>query len=120
MRVSAYYNLGLSQPSLDFVDVDVTDDLRVFVDPRALRLLPSEWADECVALIQHFFKTVLDAIRDGNHDRARGLLQALREPNETHLGLSRGRSRGRALGPDSARDVWEALSASEAVRSGLL
>jgi hypothetical protein len=120
MRISEYYSLNRQQPTLDFVDVDIVGDVKVFVDPRALRLLPSQWGDECVSLVQHFFRTVLIAIRDGQDDLARRLLRVLREPNETHLGLSRGRARGRALGHQSARDVWEALSRSEAVRSGLL
>lgn len=120
MRVSDHYRLGRTQPTLDFVDVDVTGDTRVFVDPRALRLLPSSWADECIALIQDFFQEVLRAIRRGANRRARTILSSLREPNETHLGLSRERARGRALGTRSAADVWSALSQSQAVQSGLL
>ena len=120
MRVSQHYKLGRSQPTLDFVDVDVRGDARVFIDPRALRLLPSAWGDECVSLIQDFFTEVLREIRAGNDPKARQLLSALREPNETHLGLSRGRARGRALGRESARDVWSALKTSDAVASGLL
>jgi hypothetical protein len=53
-------------------------------------------------------------------DVGEALLRALREPNETHLGLSKGRSRGHALGNESAHDVWSALSRSEAAKSGLL
>ncbi len=121
MRVSDYFHLNRSQPSLDFVDVDIHGDLRLFVDPRALRLLPTAWGAECVALIQNFFRHVLLEIRGGRHERARSLLSALREPNEVHLGLSLGdRSRGRALGRESAHDVWEALKDSEAVQTGLL
>jgi hypothetical protein len=120
VRVSQYFQLGRTQPTLDFVDVDIEGDTRVFVDPRALRLLHSQWADECTALVQDFFRHILELIHGGRNAHARALLSALREPNETHLGLSRGRARGRALGRDSARDVWEALSTSEAARSGLL
>jgi hypothetical protein len=120
MRVSERYKLNRKQPSLDFVDVDTTGDLAVFIDPRALRLLQSRWSDECVSLIQDFFQSVLVAIKENRNADARRLLLALREPNETHLGLSRGRSRGRALGIQSAREVWKALSKSEAVKSGLL
>jgi hypothetical protein len=32
MRVSEYFGLGRNQPTLDFVDVDVVGDTRVFVD----------------------------------------------------------------------------------------
>src|SRR5262249_37063537 len=98
MRVSDYFKLKRSQPTLDFVDVDVRGDSKIFVDPRALRLLHSSWADECAALVQSFFHTVLKAIRRGANGKARMLLSVLKEPNETHLGLSKGKAQGRALG----------------------
>jgi hypothetical protein len=120
MRVSEYYKLQRTQPALDFVDVDVEGDTSVFIDPRALRLLPDEWGNECVSLVQNFFRTVLRAIKENNDGHGHALLGALREPNETHLGLSRGQARGRGIGRQSARAVWEALSKSEAAKSGLL
>jgi hypothetical protein len=120
MRVSDYYKLAASQATLDFLDVDVVGDDPLFVDPRALRTLRTIWADECVALIQDFFGVVLGAIRAGEHEEAQFYLRHLREPNETHLGLSRGAAHGHALGPLSARDLWEALAGSEAIQSGLL
>jgi hypothetical protein len=120
VKVSALYNLGVSQPHLEFVDVDVDGDIPLFVDPRALRLLESEWADECVALVQDFFSHVLSKIKAHEDSAAQALLAMLGEPNETHLGFSRGQPRGHGLGPQSAVDVWAALSQSEAMQSGLL
>ncbi|HTE76283.1 MAG TPA: hypothetical protein VK653_06020 [Xanthobacteraceae bacterium] len=120
MRVSEYFKLGRKQAELDFVDVDIRGDTPVFLSPRALTLLPTKWGDECVHLIQDFFQKILQLIRDGKNAEAENLLRALRDPNETHLGLSKGRSRGHALGTDSAHDVWRALSRSEAAKSGLL
>ncbi len=38
MRISEYYELERTQPTLDFVDVDTLGDTRVFIDPRALAL----------------------------------------------------------------------------------
>jgi hypothetical protein len=73
-----------------------------------------------VHLVQNFFQTVLGFIRSGQNDQAEALLQVLHEPNETHLGLSKGKPQGRAIGNASARDVWKALSESEAAASGLL
>jgi hypothetical protein len=120
MRISKKFKLGISQPSLDFVDVDTRNDTKVFLSPTAISILPSEWGDACVSLIQNFFKHVLDLIKKGRHQDAEGLLLVLREPNETHLGLSKGESHGRALGKGSAKDVWRALSTSQAAKSGLL
>src|SRR6266851_6202476 len=120
MRVSEHYNLGRTQPTLEFVDVDIRGDTRVFVDPRALRFVDSDWSNECVSLLQNFFDTVMQAIRSGNDSRARALLASLSEPNETHLGLSGGRAQGRGMGTELARDAWTSLSRSRAVASGLI
>lgn len=119
-RVSSVYKLGRTQGSLDFVDVDISADTPVFLSPRALQLLPSDWGDHCVHLIQNFFQHILKLIRAGNRADAEALLSQLREPNETRLGLSSGKPQGRALGTESAKDVWNALSRSQAAKSGLL
>ena len=120
MRVSQMFDLGRTQATLDFVDVDVIEDTPLFVSPRALEAVPSEWGDHCVYLVQNFFSRVLELIKSGDDREAEKLLLTLREPNETHLGLSRGESKGRALGDRSAHNVWLALTHSKAAKSGLL
>lgn len=120
MRVSRFYDLPVGQDALDFVDVDVTGDDPLFVDPRALRTLRTPWADECVTLIQDFFGVILEEMRRERHEQAVHLLRHLREPNETHLGMSTGEAHGHALGPQSAESLWRALVESEAMQSGLL
>jgi hypothetical protein len=120
MKISEHYGLDRGQGELDFVDVDIRGDTPLYLDPRALRLLTTEWGQECVSLIQHFFREVLAAIREDRDDDAKRLLSGLREPNETHLGLSTDRARGSALGPELAVDVWEALAETDAATSGML
>jgi hypothetical protein len=110
----------MKQPELDFVDVDVRGDTKLFVDPRALLLLPTEWGEECVALVQDFFGTVMGAIQAGDQQAANRMLGQLREPNETRLGLSRDRAQGHALGPQLAERVGDSLARSEAAKTGLL
>jgi hypothetical protein len=119
-RVSEQYGLDREQGTLDFVDVDVEGDTRLFVDPRALRLIPTPWGHLCVSLVQDFFRTVLRSIRDEEMDRAWNLLAGLREPNETHLGLSKGRARGSGLGPGLAAQMRDALAETDAAISGNL
>jgi len=48
------------------------------------------------------------------------LLSGLHEPNETHLGLSKGVAQGRAMGSGLSTGLWKALRESEAARSGLI
>lgn len=110
----------MGQASLDFVNVRVDADTPLFVDPRALRILQTEWGGECVSLIQNFFDRIIDGIRQGKRDETLSLLKRLSEPNETHLGLSAGRSRGHAIGQRSAVRIYEALAQSEAIKTGLI
>ena len=121
LRISRYFNLEQTQATLDFVDVYVKKDTPLFISPKALTMLPSDFGDECVHLIQNFFHKILELINARRNAEAESLLGVLREPNETHLGLSKGsKSGGRALGEGSAHEVWSALSESEAAQSGLL
>lgn len=120
MRVSEFFKLGKKQPSLPFLDVDIRDDIRLFVNARAISNLHSEWGDHCQDLLKDFFNELLKAVKAGDHQRALDLLSRLKEPNETHLGLSRGKSEGRGLGPEKAKQIWRSFKASKAVKTGLL
>jgi len=120
MRVSEFYNIGRNQSALKFVDVDIKKDVKLFVNARAVRLLESDWGEHCTHLLSSFFEAVIGSIRNGDHQKALNVLSRLQEPNETHLGLSRGISDGRGLGPEKAKQIWRALKASKAVQTGLL
>ncbi len=121
MRVSQYYKLKQTQGSLDFVDVDISADIKLFVDPRALHNFSSDWGLDCVELVQDYFQGILDAIKNGKRNEKWRLSAALVEPNDAHLGLSRGsRSRGRRGGINVAEKAWTALSNSQAIKSGAI
>jgi hypothetical protein len=120
MRISQHYKLNKTQPSLPFLDVDIHNDVKLFVNARAINNLNSEWGDHCQDLLKDFFSELLGAIKSGKDQRALELLSHLREPNETHLGLSQGRSDGRGLGPEKAKQIWHSFRSSKAVKTGLL
>lgn len=120
MLVSSYFKLGRNQTTLDFIDVHINKDIKVFVDPNALRSLKTDWGHHCVSLLQSYFDTVLQAIRTGNHDRAKYLLSCLSERNEFHIGYSKKQSRGHGLGRVAANKIWKSLIKSNAASTGLL
>lgn len=120
-RVSDYYNLGVEQGGLDFVDVDVIGDVPVYLDPTAIRVQSGDWVEACAESVYTFFQTLLDAIRTNDLLQIRTLVYPLTEPNETHLGVSSGPSRGRSLGSrKKADELIEALRRSRAIKSGLI
>ena len=117
---SQIFGLELEQPQLDFVDIIPEADTPLFIDPFALSIRSDSWSEKCHIHITHFFQTALDHIRVGHERRARELLNGLSEPNETCLGLSRGRPRGRGVSGKQALDLYDSLGRSQAAQSGLL
>jgi hypothetical protein len=117
---SETFRLGLTQPQLDFVDIDPSADLPLFIDPYAISIKSDSWSQECDAHIVSFFDTALDQIRLGNEEHAKQLLNGLSEPNETCLGVSSGAPQGRGVSGKQAIDLYDQLSQSQAARSGLL
>jgi len=120
MRFSQYLNLGLTQPELDFVDIDLDGDIRLFLDPYALRARGDPLAVQCVGDIRLFFQRLLDALRDGDRDRARALLGSLHEPNETRFGYSAHEPRGSGVGSEIAEKIFTALTKSRAIETGFI
>lgn len=120
MRVSEHFGLDRRQPTLDFVDIDIAKDVTVFIEPDAIRNLSDDWGEQCELMLSTFFDSILDAVQMNDRNRSRHLLFNLSEPNETHLGWSKGVSRGRGLGIKRAERVIENFHSSPAAHSGLL
>ncbi len=124
MRVSELFNLGVTQSGLDFVDVDPDTDVPVYVDPKAIRLQPGAWAEECRLQLQSYFDELLTAVRADDIFRLTQLIEPLvgpnGEPNETHLGVSSGKSQGRGLSRRQGDALINALARSKAASTGLL
>lgn len=117
---SEYFQLGKSQYELDFVDVPIDSDILLFIDPFAISQRLEPWSRKCHLTLISFFQAVIDAIREGNADRAHWLLKSLREPNETRLGFSQGKPQGAGIGDLQAEQLFDALRESSAVRTGFI
>ncbi|MGL5899477.1 MAG: hypothetical protein ACRCZW_07410 [Lactobacillaceae bacterium] len=69
VQVSDYFNLGLSQSQLEFVDVRFDTDIPLFIDPSALKIMNTDWSVNCQRLISSYFRLVLENIRNGNQKK---------------------------------------------------
>ncbi|KFC67264.1 hypothetical protein FG93_04000 [Bosea sp. LC85] len=119
-RFSTVFGLSNQQASLDFVDIDLTTDTPLYLDPYAIEIRDDEWSSKCGDHIRSFFNEVMSALRAHNHPRAMHLLGNLHEPNETFLGQSSGRPQGRGVGDHKARQFADALVNSRAFVTGIL
>lgn len=111
-RVTVHY--GITGP-VDFLNVDVDRDNKLFLDPSAIRVHAlvdplAQRADHC---LRSFFGQVLQARTSTIPDHARGLslLERLHEPNETRLGLSVAgvAPAGHAFGAEMGQRLWDVL-----------
>lgn len=119
-RFSDHFNIRKPQSQLDFVDIPLDTDIKLYVDPYALHTSPVDWLRICGDLVVNYFQLLIVALREKNHAKAIMLLANLHEPNETRLGESKGKPKGRGWGHEQANQLYRQLSGSKAVSSGLL
>jgi hypothetical protein len=120
MKLSQVLALNVTQHEIDFIDIDISNDTPLFIDPHFIATRQDAWSHEATSCIRSFFGYLLTLIRADNREQALEIFMGLKEPNETRLGLSRGRSQGRGVGPDDARKIFESLLTSRAVQTGLV
>jgi len=120
MRFSEYFSLGVSQHELDFVDIPIDTDIRLFLDPYAISIPDDPWFVECNNIIVGYFDLVIEAIRARDETTSLRLLSRLREPNQTHFGFSQGFPSGRSIGDKQSVQLHDRLRRSRAVRTGFL
>ena len=119
MRISEILKLGKQQPELDFVDIDTSADMRLFLDPYFLANRDDPWSIQACETIRNYFQTLINLVR-AKDPNAKNLLVNLGEPNETCLGFSQGQPHGRGVGRIQAADIFESLAKSRAVQTGLV
>jgi len=111
-KVTAHY--GIAGP-VEFLDVNVAKDNRLFVDPRVVRLErgPKPFVTQANNCTTTFFDEVVDCVVSGRKsDAQRGLdlLQHFKEPKETRLGLSKKGFDGHGGADDVGEWIWHVLS----------
>jgi hypothetical protein len=120
MQVAQYFGIDMPQSQLDFVNIPLETDIELYVDPYGLALGADDFSVACTSATRAFFGSVLELIRADRDAEALTLLDGLHEPNDVHLGESRGGLRGRGVGPDQAEGIHGRLKGSMAVRTGFL
>lgn len=88
MNISKKFNLNIrGHKDIDFIDVDETNDTRLYLDPYVIQALQDDFCIEAQKYIDSFFTEVFIACKNHNSVRLRELLKYASEPNETNLGM---------------------------------
>lgn len=92
--------------------MDVVTDIAAFVEPAAVRLLPSPWAQDCHLSLTTFFSAVLAAIGAGDQAVVRRLLgHYVSPPMKRTWGSRSDRRAGTAWAPGEGA-IWRMHSAA--------
>lgn len=115
-----YFKLKQKEENLNFVNIPLNTDVELYIDPLVLSNQKGEWYVRASNLIVDFFEELLNAIKNQDDKKALYLLSKLREPNETHFGLSSNMPDGCGIGNEQALDLLIRLKKSKAVQTGHL
>ncbi|MEU9251007.1 hypothetical protein AB0D66_04065 [Streptomyces sp. NPDC048270] len=113
MRVTDHYNLN---DSVEFVDVHVDRDNRLYVDPSSIRFWAKsgdKWALEAYGSIDAFFSEFLRRLwstSSSENQSAREMLWQFHEPRETRLGMSAVGFDGSGASKEIGDAIWHSLS----------
>ena len=97
MKISKKFGLQRSQYELDFVDIDVTKDTPLFLDPYFISKMEFPFAEDAYRTLKNFFDYLLALLRANRLGEAKEIFSYLGETNEICLGLSKGRPSGKGL-----------------------
>jgi hypothetical protein len=112
-QVTDYFKLGLKSKDVSFVNVNVFEDNRVFIDPSVIRIEAKngdKWATLADNELIRFFNFILACLHDPKkHDDGKSALMEFHEPPETRLGMSAKGFHGSGAGPEIGEAIWDSL-----------
>lgn len=120
MKISKELGLNVKQSELDFIDIDINNDTKLFLDPYFISRCDFPLADKMYMTIKNFFEYVLELLRSGDIKKAKEIFSYLGEPNETCLGMSKGNVNGSGIGPVNSERIIDSLLTSKALKSNLI
>lgn len=102
MKISREFKLALGQSALDFVDLDISKDTRLFLNPL-------QFTENSFKKVESFLFRVYDLYKDNHRDEAIDLFSYSAECNYNHLGYSSGNSRGRGASMEMLSSFFDRI-----------
>lgn len=119
INISEYYNLNIQQTNLEFVDVNLNSDNKLFIDPRLIESVQNPYTSKMLRSLEVYWSEIIKGVRSKDDIIVRYLLSGLSEPNETHLGYAV-KGNGKAVGNKLVEGIFQTLKNNLAVKTGIL
>ena len=121
MNFTKFMGMAVSgHADIDFVDVHVDADTRLYIDPERIALSRHPFATAAREAINDFFTELCHAAAAHDEDAVYQLLSYGREPNETHLGMSISRSCGKGTTPEILMPIVDDMISMGLFDAGLI
>lgn len=102
-------NIKNGHSDIDFIDVDLDKDTKLYLDPSLIEECKESWHKECAAILNNFFKNVYECFLSQDEERKLELLHFSGEPNETKLGQSKGKPKGKGASYEGLVKVFDEI-----------
>lgn len=112
MLLNEALQLPIHQSDVDFVIPNLSEDLRLYVDPFLFYKSGNRAFQAVHATIQRFFQTAIEHVKAGKTAAARRMM-SFPEVNSTMLGLSKGNHEGRGLGPTRGETIYTEIVSND-------
>lgn len=116
MKISRKYQLPAQK--LDFVNINLAKDNKIFIDPVKIKNGTSEIHKTCYKKIDSFIQILLELSRKREYKKLLEIIDNFHERNETRLGYSLESTYGKSFGENGGRDLVKLLAKNETVSNG--
>ena len=116
MKISRKYQLPAQK--LDFVNINLAKDNKIFIDPVKIKNGTSEIHKTYYKKIDSFIQILLELSRKREYKKLLEIIDNFHERNETRLGYSLESTYGKSFGENGGRDLVKLLAKNEMVSNG--
>ena len=116
MKISRLYNIPYRE--LDFVNVNLSKDNLLFLDPLKIKRSKTEMGKSCYRKVTEFINNLLELARNRNYEELLKVVDNLYERNETRLGYGLITSFGKSFGQNGGKYLMQSLANNDLILSG--
>jgi len=121
MHFSQAYNLEIEGHSdINFIDVNLLKDTKLYIDPYRIEHTNDTFALKANEIIKDYFSCVFKCCLNEEIPTLKTLLNFAHEPNETKLGLSSGKPRGRGASELLLFEIFKQIIDRDLLNAGIV
>lgn len=118
MNISTKFHIPARK--LDFVNINLTNDNKLFIDPLLIKRGNTEFHKNCYKTIENFVSKLLLLAHQKQYTVLSEFINNMYERNETKLGYSQDTTYGKSFGENGGTDLIKLLSKNGILESGFV